>query len=109
MKVINKTTKVIGIGDATVLPGEFATIPDAVAASDMVQHFAKIGKVALEPDDAAKTTGGKRGGKGKNSGKGDPPADPPAGSGEDGGEGGGDGGEGGGDGTGGSEPNSGEA
>lgn len=105
MKVINKTTKVIGIGDATVLPGEFATIPDAVAASDMVQHFAKIGKVALEPEDAAKTTGGKRGGKGKNSGKGDSPADPPAGSGEDGGEGG----EGGGDGTGGSESNSGEA
>lgn len=80
MKVINKTTKVIYIGGATVLPGEFATITHAVAASDMVQHFAKIGKIALEPEDKGEDTillgAGKKGKGSKNSGKSAPQVSP---------------------------------
>lgn len=74
MKVINKTTKIIGIGDTPVLPGEAIPITDDVAASPMIQHLANIGKIALEPDTAPSK--GKSGGKGK--GKTDTPTDPPA-------------------------------
>lgn len=55
MKVINKTTKIIGIGDTPVLPGEAIPITDDVAASPMIQHLANIGKIALEPEGAAIT------------------------------------------------------
>lgn len=97
MKVINKTTKIIGIGDTALLPGEETTISDDVASSDMVQHFASIGKIALEPENggtgdpptdppAPGNTGkrGKGGKNGKNSGKDDPPADPDGGKKDDG-------------------------
>ena len=76
MKVVNKTTKIIGVGETPVLPGEAIPVADDVATSPMIQHLANIGKIALEPDDAApgKGKGGKRG----KGGKADPPADPPA-------------------------------
>lgn len=74
MEVINKTTKIIGIGETPVLPGEAIPITDDVAASPMIQHLASIGKIALEPD--ATPSKGKSGGKGK--GKTNLPTDSPA-------------------------------
>lgn len=82
MKVVNKTMKIIGIGETPVLPGEAIPITDDVAASPMIQHLANIGKIALEPDAApapAKGSGGKKGkgGKKKDNEGGDP-GTPPA-------------------------------
>ena len=65
MKVINKTTKIIGIGGVPLLPGEEIAVSEDVAASPMVQHFSTIGKIALEPESAPSKGKGKGKGKGK--------------------------------------------
>ena len=65
MKVINKTTKIIGIGGVPLLPGEEIAVSEEVAASPMVQHFSTIGKIALEPESAPSKGKGKGKGKGK--------------------------------------------
>lgn len=89
MKVINKTTKIIGIGETPVLPGEAIPVTDDVAASPMIQHLANIGKIALEPDNATPAKGGSgKKGKGGKGGKSAPATEPPAAPGAD--EGGGD-------------------
>lgn len=82
MKVINKTTKIIGIGGVPLLPGEEITVSEDVAASPMVQHFSAIGKIALEPDGGVKTDPsadppipGNTSKRGKGGAKTDPPAD----------------------------------
>ena len=59
MKVINKTTKIIGIGGVPLLPGEEIAVSEDVAASPMVQHFSTIGKIALEPESAPSKGKGK--------------------------------------------------
>lgn len=70
MKVINKTTKIIGIGGVPLLPGEEIAVSEDVAASPMVQHFSTIGKIALEPESAPSK------GKGKDKDEGDTDSDP---------------------------------
>lgn len=78
MKVINKTMKIIGIGETPMLPGEAIPVTDDVAASPMIQHLANIGKIALEPDNAApaKGNGSKKGKGGKSAPATEPPATP---------------------------------
>lgn len=56
MKITNRTTKVIGIGGAPLLPDACISISDALAASSMVQHFATIGKVSLEAEGGGEET-----------------------------------------------------
>ena len=75
MKVINKTTKIIGIGGVPLLPGEEIAVSEDVAASPMVQHFSTIGKIALEPESAPSKGKGKGKGKGKDKDEGDTDTD----------------------------------
>lgn len=64
MRITNKTQKVYGIGNRVLLPGESSNITEEQAMSEMVRHFIKTGKLAVEGDegkDAAPPAGGKKG------------------------------------------------
>lgn len=65
MKITNKSRKIIGIAGIRLLPHESASISDADANTEMVQHFVSLGMVSLtkeavkapEPEAGKKTTG----------------------------------------------------
>lgn len=54
MKITNKSGKLIGIGELTLLPGETETLPKDYEKNPVIQFFADTGRVELADDDAGK-------------------------------------------------------